>query len=574
MSLDSSSLITTLLLILSAALGGGVIARQFKQPMILGYIAGGLLVGNILSGFVNREITALIADTGITLLLFTLGVEFSFHRLGKVLGSIAWAAVAQIVVSILVFLFLFLFFGLGFLPSLFLSSAASLSSTAIVVKLFSERGELETVPGETATGWLVVQDLAVVPLMILLAALSGASLAEATFAKVLGGVTGGVVKAGIILAIVVYLGRHGVPKLLAAVASLRHREIFLLATIGLIFLAGLTTWAVGLSAALGAFIAGLLVAETSQNHAVFAEIRPLRDLFAVVFFVSLGMSLPLASLVSQWQLIAVATVGVIVFKWLIIYGLLRFLGYHKKTSFLVALALTQISEFGFIIAQEGLRLGAIDTNHSSLLVAVIFLSIFLSSPAIARSHQVYYWVRRKLARLPAIFPEKEEVSLTDTGLPISDHIVICGYGRVGKYIGRALQMAGVPFLVVDYNQNTIKDLREKGIEVVYGDPADREVLNFAQVDKAKAVVIAIPDRHTQEMVIGNAQSLSRRIKIISRTHHEEDQKHLKALGVQMVVQPEFEAALSIVTRLLAELGVSEEDIGGKISRLKIEHGGG
>ncbi len=159
-------------------------------------------------------------------------------------------------------------------------------------------------------------------------------------------------------------------------------------------------------------------------------------------------------------------------------------------------------------------------------------------------------------------------------LPYRDHIVLCGYGRVGKYIGRALEMAEIPFVVVDYNNATIAALKIKGIPVVYGDPADKGVLDWAQVDYAKAIIIAIPDRHTQELVIAHAQTLNRRIKIICRTHHEEDQKYLKSLGVDAVIQPEFEAALSIVERLLPSFGVADADVAGKISRLKIEHGVG
>jgi len=151
-------------------------------------------------------------------------------------------------------------------------------------------------------------------------------------------------------------------------------------------------------------------------------------------------------------------------------------------------------------------------------------------------------------------------------------VVICGYGRVGKYIGRALAMAGIPFIVIDYNHTTVHTLREKGIRTVYGDPSDIEVLDYAQVDKARVVIIAIPDRHTQEMVVANALTLSKTVRIICRTHHEEDQARLKAMGVHMIVQPEFEASLAIVTKILAQFGIQEDEITGKISRLKIEHG--
>ena len=295
----------------------------------------------------------------------------------------------------------------------------------------------------------------------------------------------------------------------------------------------------------------------------------------MVFFVSLGMALPVGIIRAAWPTIVVLTLAVLVIKGGIVYVLLRFLGYHRKTAFLVGIFLTQVSEFGFVIASTGVTLGALSSMHASVLIAVTFITIAISSPLITNSHRVYYFVHSLMKRVPNMFGEtKEGVALSEPveGYPIRDHVVICGYGRVGRYIGRALEMAGIPFLVVDYNQHTLASLRASGIQTVYGDPADKDVLDYAQVDYAKSIVIAIPDLHTQEMVIGNALSLNRRIKIICRTHHEEDQRHLKSLGVQTVVQPEFEAALAIVNKLFADFGVSEEDMSGRMSRLKIEHG--
>lgn len=568
----SLSLITTFLLLLAAALGGGAIAVRLRLPSIVGYIAGGILVGNVFpQGFDHRLIT-MIAEAGVTLLLFTLGVEFSFHRLKRILHVVAWPAIGQIVMTLFIVMLALIALKTPFIPALFLASAAALSSTAIVVKLLSERGELDSVPGELSTGWLVVQDLAVVPILILLSALSSVANGEGTVISVLGTIAFAMLKASVLILVVLYLGSRGVPKLLGAVAGFKNRELFLLTTIGIVFLVGLLTYAVGLSVSLGAFIAGLLVAETSQNHAVFAEIRPLRDLFAVVFFVSLGMALPVSALVSSLPVIIVMTVAVILVKGGSIYTLLRFLGYHRKTAFLVGIYLTQVSEFGFIIAGMGIALGALSEAQSSLLVAVTFITILISSPLISNGHKAYYFVHNFLKKIPKTFRDKEEEVPRDTGYPIQDHVVICGYGRVGKYIGRALQMSNVPFLVVDYNQHTLAGLRGSGIQTIYGDPADKDVLDYAQVDLAKSIIIAIPDRHTQEMVIGNALSLNRRIKIICRTHHEEDQRHLKSLGVQTVIQPEFEAALTIVNKLLNDFGVPPEEMAGKMSRLKIEHG--
>lgn len=571
---SSISLITTFLLLLSAAIGGGALASRFKLPSIVGYIAGGVLIGNLMSTFINHEVVSLIADNGITLLLFALGIEFSFHKLRRILSVVAWPTVAQLLLSFLFVLLLLVSFSVPFVAAIYLAAAASLSSTAIVVKVLSEKGELETVPGEIATGWLIVQDLAVIPILIILAAVSGVTNESMTFVSTVGAVLLALGKSAVLIGALLYLGKHGVPKLLNFIAGFKNRELLLLSTIGLVFFVGLCTYAMGLSVSLGAFLAGLLIAETSQNHAIFAEIRPLRDLFAVVFFVSLGLALPFAAMISLLPIILSVSIAVILGKLVIIFVLLRFLGYHTKTSFLTGLYLTQVSEFGFVLAHQGSLSGAMSATHGVVLTAVTFVTILISAPLIMRGNEVYYMAHTWLTKFPKIFKLPKEDVISDEGLQISDHVVICGYGRVGKYIGRALQMANVGLVVVDYNQHTIRQVKEQGIQTVYGDPADKGVLDFAQVDKARCIVIAIPDRHTQELIIANAQSLNRHIKIMCRTHHEEDRGHLKSLGVQTIIQPEFEAALTIVAKLLADFGLSDDEITGKMQRLKIEHGVG
>ncbi len=570
------TLFTTLLLVFLSAIIGGLIAKKLRQPAIIGYIAVGVLIGNVFSKVIDKALISQIAEVGVTLLLFTLGVEFSFERLKKILKTVSWAATLQILISFFLFLPLFSWFGYAFLPALFIAIACALSSTAVVVRMLTERGEKETIPGEVMIGWCVVQDLAVIPIMMLLPALASIYLSGSTSIVATVSITLiNIVKASIAIGGVIFLGKIGVPWIVGAIAKFGSRELFLLTVIALVFLSGSIAYSVGLSAALGAFIAGLIVSETSQNHTIFSEIRPLRDLFAVVFFVSLGMALPISLLVPILPTLFMATVGILLVKIVIIYCISRFVGYHRKTAFLVAVGLSQMSEFGFIIAKEGFAIRAISEQQYALLVALVFTTIMVSAPLSSQGHGLYYFLQEKTRRwFPKIFPDRKEEALYSTNPTLRDHVVICGYGRVGKYIGRALQMVNIPFIVVDYNETTTRELRGKGIPVLYGDPADIEVLDHAEVDYAKLLVVAIPDRHTQEMVIANAQTLNKNITIFCRTHHEEDQIRLKTLHVTHIIQPEFEAAISITTKLYREYGVSEEEIPGKLQRLKIEHGMG
>jgi len=573
MTPQSIYLITTLFLVFASAILGGLVAHKLKQPAIIGYIASGVLFGNLFVRGIDHATISTIADVGVTLLLFTIGLEFSFHRLRRVMGSVVWAACAQLLLVIVVFFGLYSFFGFGFLPSLFIGVAAGLSSTVIIVKVLSERGEMETIPGELSTAWSVIQDLAVIPVMILLPTLVVVTRSPVvTFWGVVGALALSIGKSIISIAIVIYLGRKGIPRLLTLIAGVNNREIFLLFTIGIVFLSALITYSFGLSAALGAFIAGLLLSETSQNHAIFSEIRPLRDIFAVVFFVSLGMVLPAASVLRLLPTLLVGSVAIMLFKWIIVFGFCRYMGNHRKTAFLVAVSLMQMSEFGFIIAREGLDLQVFNNEGYVFMVALTFITMFFGTTLLSFGHNLYYWFYKSIGKvLPKVFDTVKELPSPEE-LTIRDHIVICGYGRVGKYIGRALEMANIPYIVVDYNHTTIADLRSKGVAVLYGDPADLGVLDYAQVEYAKAVVIAIPDRHTQEMIIANCLTLNKHIHIICRTHHEEDQPRLKSLGVTTIVQPEFEAALSVINKLYTQFKVTDEDSAGKISRLKIEHG--
>lgn len=571
------SLITTLLFVFTAAVAGGFFAHALKLPMLIGYIVMGLVFGNIFPQFTDTAFLHLIADIGVTLLLFTLGVEFSFHRLRNIFGIVFWAAFFQIVlVTSLLFLVLFGFAGMPFLPSLFISVAGSLSSTVVIVKILFEKGELDTLPGEILTGWLVIQDLAVIPVMILLPAfVSTYTSGSATLVGTTGIIVLQFIKAGLAIAAVLFFGKTGVPFLLNSVAKLGSREVFLITTISIVFISALVAYVSGLSAGLGAFIAGLLIAQTCQNHMVFAEVRPLRDIFATIFFVSLGMSIPLAAVYLMWPFFIGVTLLIIILKFVVVFLLNRFLGYHPKTAWMVGLGLLSMSEFGFILAKEGVNLGALSNQDFVLFISLVVGTIALSTPLFLHGATLYYSLKHRLGDRIFLFGRKTHLkSEKNEELPFKNHVVICGYGRVGKYIGRALEMAGVPLVVVDYNHTTITDVKEKGITVVWGDPADRDVLDKAQVDFAKAIIIAIPDRHTQELIIGHALTLNKNIQIICRSHHEEDQVRLKSLGVQVVVQPEFEASLAIIHRLLPEYGVVSDDLSGKISRLKIEHGAG
>lgn len=563
-------LVAWLALILAAAFLGGFAAKKIKQPAVVGYLSVGILLSFVTSRFLPiKDTLSFFSEIGIAFLMFTLGLELSWDYLRRVKAIALWGGIIQILLVIILSLFLLPRFGFDFSTSVLMGCAFSLSSTAIVVKILSEKGEVETLPGEIMLGWLLVQDLAVLPMVAILPTLSSGPN--------FGALALSIIKAVAVLAAVWFLGRNLAPKFIAWVADFGSRELLLIAVVALCLLTAILTSALGLSLALGAFLAGLVISKSSDNHAIFSEIRPLRDLFSIVFFVSLGMFLNPYLLISKIGIILLISLGVILFKFLVVVFLVLYLGYHTKTALIVGLGLTQVGEFAFILSRLGLSSGMINEDSYSVILSVALVTILVTPWLMILAPKLYFLLQKASKPFPKLH-QKLFVTLDKFnqpgGLDLKDHVVICGHGRVGSWLARALQLLEVPYVVIDYNHQIISELKAKGVNALYGDPADIDVLDYAQVDKAKVVVVAIPDEATQEVVVVNCQTLNPEVKIISRIHQKEALSRLKTLGVACLIQPEFEAALSIIHRVLQFFGVDREEIAGKIKRLKIEHGMG
>lgn len=566
------SLVWTIAIVSGLAFLGGFLAKKLKQSTIIGYLLAGILLGSwLISYFKAAEILTGLAEIGVAFLMFTIGLELSFKRLYRVRDIVLWGGILEILGVIVLGVLILPVFGFDFYSSLFMAAAFSLSSTAVVVKILSEKGELDALHGEIMLGWLLIQDLAVLPMVIILPAVAG--VGDGGW----GGLIISVVKAAGFLIIAILLGRKILPFVLGKIADLKARELLLLAVVAICLFLALLSAALGLSIALGAFLAGIIISESSERHAVFSQMRPLRDIFSILFFVSLGMFLtPKFLMINLLQILGLS-LGVILLKFLIILILIFYLGYHAKTGILVSLGLVQVGEFAFVLASLGMNQGLIDSQIYSLILSVAILTLLATPGLIFIAPKLYLGLRKiSQKHFPKIysrlFTRYDSFKPHAAGLDLENHVVICGYGRVGSWIARALRMIGIPFVVIDYDHQVINKLRENDISALYGDPADIDVLDYAQVEKAKVVVIAIPDEATQEMVVANCQTLNPQVKIISKIHHKGDQSRLRALGVTAIIQPEFEAALSIIHRALQFFGVNREEIANKIKRIKIEHG--
>ena len=553
-----------LFFVVIAACIGGFLAKALKLPSLVGYIVAGIIVGAILPPQF-KEVSGL-AQIGLILLLFSIGVELSFERLSRYFKIAVFGGLIQIAVVVLLSYVILSWFGLAPAVSLVLSLGFSVSSTAVLVKILADRGETDTIHGEIIVGWLLVQDLAVIPMMIALPFLATSG------GNWVGGAIASAIKAVLVILGVILLGKKIVPFLIHTLAGTNSRELLLLASIALALGTAAVTSFFGISPALGAFLAGVVISESQEHHAIFAETRPLRDLFVALFFVTLGFLVTPAVIISKFGLIVVLTLIILAIKSLVIFIISSAFGYRGKTGISTGIGLAQVGEFAFVIFSAALALRILNPVETSIGISVTLLTLTFSP--ILYGFAIPFW--RKLKLLTAGSPVLSKLFIGgekhnfDESL-FKDHIIICGYGRVGSWVGKALKEYEIPFVVVDYNQKVVQELKDAGTLVVYGDPTEPEVLEAVGIRTAKAIILAIPDRMAQETLITYTQSVAPGVKIISRAHRDEDWEKLKTLRVDMVIQPEFEAAVQIVRSVLVSRGKSKDDISDLIRNLRVSH---
>ena len=505
-------------------------------------------------------------------MLFTVGLEVNlenFRRFGKVVSLIG---LLQIFIATGIFLIFTRIFGISFIESLIISFAFSLSSTAIVSKVIQDRGEENSLVGGMTLGILILQDIAVIPFMILLTSLDqGAGV----FA-LLSNIVISFVRTGIILWIIYVIAHKFIPYLFSRVANL-GRELLNLLTILTIFIAVFIFSFLGLSPAIAAFVAGMLISGTLQHYQIFSQMRPLRDIFTILFFVFLGATIDVTQILPSLHISLFFAVLIILFKFFLVTGLYLYFRFHSKTAFGSAILLAQVGEFAFIVLHQAQASHIMSEETYYFGITVTLLTIALSPILMDRRDKLYISIRKLLKNhLPQLdkyisYGVDREPAHIDA-LAIKNHVILCGYGRVGNYIGRALTMANVPFIAVDYNYQIVEKERKRGINIIYGDPTDIDILDFAQCEYASTIISAVPDAFSQEMIILNSKMLNSKIRILTRVGLEMQQRRMKDLGAEIVIQPEFEAALSIVRKVLLEYNLTKKDIVGKIKRLKLEHG--
>lgn len=543
-------------------------AALLRQPVLLGYLIGGMIVGPAGLGLIKEVIQVeTLAQFGVAFLLFALGVEFSFNELKKVQAIALGGGAAQITLTILVTVLVCGLTGAwGTLPAkgVFLGGILSLSSTAVVLKCLMERNETETPHGQVMLGILVVQDLALGLMLAVLPALHQPAevigIAVLTALLWIGLFAAGAVAAGIWI----------IPPLLRLLAWTESRELFLLGVVALCLGIALLTEHLGLSIEMGAFVAGLMISEVEYADQTLTYVEPLRDIFASLFFASIGMLIDPVFLWNNLELILGLVALVFIGKFLIITPLVKLFRYPLKTALIVGFGLAQIGEFSFVLASEGQALGLVSRHIYLLILGTTAVTLVLTPFVLRLIPILFNWVESMPWLKPYLSGEGKPLA-TSEELPVKDHIVVCGYGRVGRNLVKLLLSHELKVVVIDQSESRIQQLREAGIPYVYGNCVSFHVLETAGVNTARGMAIALPDPMSTRVCLKRALELSPDLDVVVRAINDKSIEALYQLGAREVVQPEFEASLEMATYILTDVGLSPNVVQRDMQQIRNRH---
>ncbi|KYC39346.1 sodium:calcium exchanger [Scytonema hofmannii PCC 7110] len=561
-------LIVDLVSVLTVAACGGLLAALLRQPVLLGYLIGGMVVGPTGLGLIKEVIQVeTLAQFGVAFLLFALGVEFSFAELKKVKNIALGGGGLQIALTILVTVVVCGVTGAwATLPAkgIFLGAILSLSSTAVVLKCLMERNETETPHGQVMLGILIVQDLALGLMIAVLPALHqpGESIAVAVLLALL--------KIGLFAAGAIVAGIWLIPPLLRLLARTESRELFLLGVVALCLGIALLTAYLGLSIEMGAFVAGLMISEVEYADQTLSYVEPLRDIFASLFFASIGMLIDPMFLWNNLELILGLVALVFVGKFIIITPLVRLFRYPLKTALIAGLGLAQIGEFSFVLASEGQKLGLVSRRIYLLILGTTAVTLVLT-PFVLRSVPILFdWIESVPWLKSFLSDEGKPLEVTKE-LSLKDHVVVCGYGRVGRNLVKLLLSRELPVVVIDQSETRIQQLRDAGIPYVYGNCVSLHVLETAGVNTARGMAIALPDPMSTRLCLKRALELSPDLDVVVRATNDKSIEVLYQLGAREVVQPEFEASLEMVAYILTEVGLSPVLVQRQMQEIRNSH---
>ncbi|MBU0551538.1 cation:proton antiporter [Myxococcota bacterium] len=535
-----------LAIIIVAGLAGGLLAQRLRQPLILGYILAGVILGPLTDGRLisDHKNIELLAEVGVALLLFALGIEFSLKELRPVQRIALIGTPIQLVVVVVVGAALVRLQGWAWTPSIWFGAAVSLSSTMVVLKTLQSQGRVGTLSSRVMIGVLLVQDLAVVPMLILLPRLGDLQAGAGEVALAVG-------KSAVFLGLMIVVGSRLIPRLMVMVSRWDSRELFLLTVTALGLGIGYATYKVGLSFAFGAFVAGLVLSESDHNHQALSDIIPLRDIFGLLFFASVGMLLDPAYLRANLLLVLGLALGIGLVKGLVFGLLSRAFRYGNVIPLAMGLTMFQAGEFAFVIGKVGVSNGGLDTDAYALLLAVTLVLMFLT-PLVSRATAPLY------NRLKALRPSEPLRTINVGADDLRDHVIICGAGRVGEQVARTLRGQGHHCVAVELDQYRLETCSAGGLPIIYGDAAHPSVLEAAGLKQACLLVITTPAAVTALSIVRYARQTRPDLHVVVRAEAEHLVHALEDLGVYEVVQPELEVAREMLRQAVEHLEVVEQ----------------
>jgi len=561
--LHTPPILTDLVVLLFVSLPVAYLCLRLKLPVLVGFMLTGILIGPSAFALIGeKETIELLAEIGVMFLLFSIGIEFSLRRLIEMKKLVFIGGGLQVGLTILATAGISILFGRSLSQSIFFGFLIALSSTAIVLKSYVERNEVDSPHGKTGIGILLFQDISVVPMMLLIPILGSG---EGDTAEVLSGLGISLVALGVILGVSYFL----VPKIFSVIGKLRSPEMFVLTIVFLFLGISFATSQFGLSLALGAFIAGVVISESDYSHQVAADILPFRDVFNSIFFVSIGLLLSVGALLANLGTVIALICALVIGKLVLIWVVARLLGFPQRIAAMSAIGLAQVGEFSFILAKAGQNNGLlIDSEYQTFLGASIMSMI--ATPFMISLAPRFGTLVQRIMRDKTDFPATEsddEIHVTSNG-GLKHHVIIVGYGLNGRNLARVMQAVSLPYTILELNMESVRRAKADGEKINFGDSTRGEVLKHAGLMDAYALVVATSDPVGARMTVSQAREINKDVYIIVRTKYTSEINELLELGANEVIPEEFETSIEIFSRVLQRYGIGRHVIEGEIEKIR------
>ncbi len=543
------------------------ILQRFHLPSILGFIITGIIIGPYGLSLINAvDEVEIISEIGVILLLFVIGMELSLKQLASMRKTVFIGGLLQVGLSVIVATLIYKFLGFAWNEAVFVGFLFSLSSTAIVLKILQERNEISAPHGRNALGILIFQDIIVVPMLLVTPIMAGQSddigMAVLTL----------LIKSGLVIVITYISARYLVPRLMHLIARTQNKELFLLTTIAICIAITFLTSEAGLSLALGAFLAGLIISESEYSHQATGTILPFRELFTSIFFISIGMLLDLQFFMENALVVLPLVIVVFILKGTIASLATAILKYPPRTVLLTGLALFQIGEFAFILSKVGIEAGLLSDEMNQYFLSVSIVTMLLTPFVIQYSEKISaILIHPRIQKKWGVLRSKYDTNENEDVKGLENHLVIIGYGINGTNVAKAARYAKIPYVILELNADVVRLQRARGEPIVFGDAVHEHILNTVRLKNARVVVIAISDPKATNLIVSNIRNISQSVYVVVRTRYVKEMDTLIALGADEVIPEEFETSIEIFTRVLHNYLVPIDEMENLIASIRADN---